>query len=316
MTVKTPIIWTRVPLLDVWEVEAAVLLDDMSGASPQYLDSLSGASGLGVEDDRKAYDLKVTRHFDRYSLALGGSYSDEDDWTSRSGVLEGRWWTDDKNTTVLLGASPTFDDITSTNNIELSEDRTTLGWILGVTQVLSPISILQSNFVYQNGDGYHTDQYKFLDRRPRSRDEYIWLTRYNHYLESLGAALHNDYRFVTDSWGMSSHMVEVKWYQPVGEYVLVRPHVRYYTQSSAEFFSTEFPPTDFEKNVSFDQRLSAFGSFSLGIKAEVAISETISFDLLAQWIEQRGSWRAFGEGTEGLKDFKAQVIGAGISAKF
>ena len=58
MHVTSPSVVFIAPIASVWAVEAGVVLDSMTGASPRYHNSLSGASGEGVNDYRKAADLK------------------------------------------------------------------------------------------------------------------------------------------------------------------------------------------------------------------------------------------------------------------
>ncbi len=314
--VKSPMLWARSAFAESWELEGTFQIDDISGASPFYLDSLSGASGLGIEDKRNFGDVRLSKSFERYKISLGGAYSGEDDWTSNSASLEVQWWTEDKNTTLNFGVSPTWDRITSTNNQSLLERRRTFAWLAGVTQVLTPNSIAQLNLFYQNADGYTSDQYKFFDNRPRSRDEYGVVIRHNQFVESLDASLHTDYRALMTSWSVASHTVDVKWYQPLGEQFMLRPKVRYYTQTEAEFFGQEYPPTDFETFSTYDQRMAAFGSFSLGLKLEYALSEHISFDALIEWMEQRNSWALFSSGTDDISDFHARFTGFGVSGRF
>lgn len=314
--VRSPMLWARSDMGENWEIEGTFQIDDISGASPLYLDALTGASALGIEDYRNFGDVRVTRQFERYSLSLGGAYSGEDDWRSRSASLEASWWTEDKNTTISFGLSPTWDRITSTNNAELLERRRSLGWLLGVTQVLTPSAVAQVNLFYQNSDGYHSDQYKFFDKRPRSRDEYMLVARFNQYIEDLDAALHADYRGSMGSWDISSHMLEMKWYQPVFASLMVRPNLRWYSQTAAHFFDETFPPTSVDSFWSYDQRMGAFGGLTYGVKAEYQLTEALSIDALIQWTEQRGSWAALSSGSEAIPDFYARYSGVGISARF
>src|SRR5690606_27263236 len=216
---------------------------------------------------RKAEDLKLTRHFDTFNVSVGLEHSYEDDYRSTGGFLETQIWTPDRNTTVTFGISGSQDDITSTNDPSLSEDRRNLGAMIGVTQVLTRKAIMQSNLTFKNEDGYLSDPYKLFDRRPQHRDALAWLTRLNYYFSSLDSALHSDYRYFRDSWGIIAHMLEFSYYQPIAEGWMIRPHLRFYSQSDAEFFSSTFPPeTPEEETFTTDHRLGAFGGFSTGLK--------------------------------------------------
>ncbi|RIL10487.1 MAG: hypothetical protein DCC75_04235, partial [Proteobacteria bacterium] len=253
---------------------------------------------------------------DRFSLALGGSLSDEDDYKSKSPFLEGKWWTVDQNTVMTAAFSPNFDRITSTNNSELLERRRTWNYLLGITQVINRRSLMQTNLTYTNGDGYQSDQYKVLDNRPQSRDAWAWLARYNLYFPSLDAAMHTNYRFFTDSWNLNSHTVEVAWYQPILESWLVRPNVRYYSQGSSEFFSNEFPPVEDNIFYTTDQRMADFGGLSLGIKVEKQLPHGFAIDFRYERFEQKRGWSMRNSEANGIAPFYGQFFGIGVSKRF
>ena len=71
MKVKSPSIYVLAPIKDKYSIEASFVLDSVSGASPTAYNSLSGASGKGIGDYRKAGDVKVTRFFDRAAQSRG-----------------------------------------------------------------------------------------------------------------------------------------------------------------------------------------------------------------------------------------------------
>jgi hypothetical protein len=71
MTVRNPSLYALVPLGSSLAVEGSVVYDAMSGASPLYHDTLSGASGLGITDYRTAGDARITKYIDGNALAFG-----------------------------------------------------------------------------------------------------------------------------------------------------------------------------------------------------------------------------------------------------
>ena len=76
----------------------------------------------------------------------------------------------------------TNDGINSTQRRRVErQKRNSLEFLVGVTQALSPNSIVQSNLTYYTGHGYYSDPYKTLDTRPDERRTFAWLTRYNQY---------------------------------------------------------------------------------------------------------------------------------------
>ena len=316
MRIKVPMLWFQTPVTDDVAVEGSFVIDSMSGASPLYLNTLTGASGRGVKDTRRAGDLKVSKHYDQFSISVGGKFSHEDDYDSSSGLVETRIWTPEKNTVFSIGGSASYDDITSTNNPALDEVRQTYGHFFGLTQVLDRYSIIQSNLNYNSADGYLTDQYKSADNRPRSRDQYAWLTRYRRFFKDIRGALHADYRFYFDSWEVISHTLDLAFYKPLGNYWIIRPNLRYYTQRGAQFFSTTFPPRNQRSFYSADQRMGSFGGITSGIKLERSFGSGYSAHLLYEFIHQRASLKLGGGGDSEVEPFSARFIGLGISKKW
>lgn len=268
MKIHAPMAWIDAKIAENTQLETSFVLDSMSGASPFYHDTLSGASGIGIDDTRYAGDLTVTQYIDDVSVSAGGSYSTEEDYDSIGGSISTRYWSPDKNTVLLVGMNTNHNSISSTNNPLLDETMKDYGAIVGVTQILDRESLVQSNVSLEIQDGYLDDPYKLGDNRPSSRDRFAWLTRYVKYIESSDAALHFDYRFYTDSWHLLSHTFDFNWYQPVGEdgSWIIRPHVRYYSQRKADFYN-DLEPVDVADDVfySADQRLSSFGSLTFGL---------------------------------------------------
>lgn len=316
MTIKAPMAWFRTPVGEHTAVEGSFVLDSVSGASPYYHNTLSGASGTGIQDERTAGNLRATRYFENFSIGLGSSYSSEDDYESLGVSVETRIWTPDNNTIFSFGASTSSDDISSTNNPDLDESMKNYGAILGITQIIDKYNIVQSNITLTTKDGYLSDPYKIADQRPRSRDELAWLSRWVSYFPEYEASLHTDYRYFRDSWGIISHMVETSWYQPFAESWMVVPRFRFYSQSKADFFSSLFPPEDDQSFYSADNRLSGFGSASLGFQFIRKLSEAVSAYASFDYMQQRARFKIGSPGSANVEDLDARIIGVGMQVKF
>jgi Protein of unknown function (DUF3570) len=318
MGVKSPSMYVLAPFADAWTVEGSLVYDAMSGASPLWFNTLSGASGLGVTDYRTAGDVKVTRYFDRYSIGVGGAYSHERDFISRAGSLDGRWWTADKNTTLAFGVAFTGDSIHPSDREIDDNSRDTLDFLVGVTQNLSPLDIVQSNITYSSGRGYFSDPYKPLDTRPDSRRILAWQNNYNHRFGGVDGTLQLGYRYLRDSFGGDSHTFDVTWVQGLPQGWTVTPSVRYYTQSAADFWFGPPYPQGFVPGHDFtaDNRLSAFGAITTGVILAKTLPGGWSVDLRFDFYRQRSDWRAFGSGSEGIEPFSARWFIAGVNKTF
>ena len=83
-----------------------------------------------------------------------------------------------------------------------------------------------------------------------------------------------------------------EWVQQVGSWTAT-PSLRYTTQSAADFYYGPPFPSGFVPGqpYSADQRLSAFGAITPGIKVAKAFPYGWKVDLKAEYYEQKGSWR-------------------------
>ena len=318
MTVRNPSLYALVPIGSSLAFEGSVIYDAMSGASPLYHDTLSGASGLGITDYRTAGDARLTKYIDGNALAFGVAGSHERDYRSRAASFEWRRASADRNTTFAVGVAATRDSIDSANGVAKNRHRETYDLLLGVTQVLSRDSLVESSLTWSDGRGYYSDPYKLLDTRPDRRRIFAWLTRYNRYLPSPDATLRVAYRYLDDSFGDGSHMVEASWVQTLPRGFTLTPTLRYYTQGAADFYhDPPFPEGSVQgEPYTADTRLSAYGAFTAGVRLARSFPGGITADVALTFYRQRAGWRAGGAGSPGLLEFSARWIEFGLEKRF
>ena len=275
----SPSLYLLKPLSDSLAAEGSLVYDGISGASPLYHNTLSGASGKGgVTDYRTAGDVKLTKYFDGAAVGVGAAISSERDYLSRALSLDVRVSSDDRNRTYAFGIGGASDNINSTNGVAEGKHRRTVDLLLGVTQALSAEAIVQSNLTWSAGHGYYSDPYKTIDIRPDGRRILAWLTRYNQHLPRSDATLSLSYRYARDSFGSDSHTVEAAWHQPLADGWSIRPGLRYYTQAAADFyFDPPFPQGfSFGEPYTADTRLSAFGALNPGSHCRQAAARRLA----------------------------------------
>jgi Protein of unknown function (DUF3570) len=318
MQVRTPTFYARKPLSDSLQAEGSIVYDSISGASPLYHNTLSGASHLGVTDYRTAGDAKLTKYFNQVAVGVGAAVSKERDYLSRALSLDVRVSSDDRNRTFAFGIGGASDRINATNGVAEGKERHTLDLLAGITQALSPESIVQSTITYSPGHGYYSDPYKAIDVRPDHRRIFAWLTRYNQHLPGFDATVNLSYRYLHDSFGSSSHTAEFAWNQPLPDGWSVTPNLRYYTQSAASFYFDPPFPQGFVLGQPYtaDTRLSAFGALTTGLSIAKRLPDGWTFDVKADFYRQRSDWRLGGGGSPGLEPFSARWIQTGVSKTF
>lgn len=319
MTVNSPSLYLLLPLGRRWAAEGSVTLDEVSGASPRYYSDMSGASPM--TDRRVASDMKLTRYGERHALALGLAHSTEHDYVSNALSLEGRWASEDNNTTWNLGLGLTRDTINPANDIVSEERKTVRELQIGVTQAVSRHDLVQLSATFSQGEGYYNDPYKLYDSRPRQRNARIALLRWNHWLG--GSTLKTSYRFYRDSYRLQAHTLELNWVRPLGPRSTLTPLLRYHSQRAAWFYgdpasdASVYPgPVGDTPYFSPDQRLSAFGALAAGLKYEWKFSPGWTADARFELFQQRANWRIGGQGSPGVDPLSATQWQLGLSREF
>ncbi len=318
--VRAPSLMVMTPMGSDWSFSITGTADAISGASPAY-----HTSGLTtMHDERHALDLAATRYFGRGSVTLGSSFSKEHDYLSRGLSLQGSVDSEDKNTTWTLGLGASRDTIDPSNHVVVDEHKRTLDLLAGVTQVLSTHDIVQLNLAYARGRGYFSDPYKIFDNRPRAHDRRTLQLRWNHFLDGTGATLRTSYRYYADSYAIHAHTLGLEYVQPLPQGWTLTPLARLYSQNAAKFYipadttGSPFPPNPPEDATAFseDQRLSAFGARTFGLKAAKSFAGGWLADIKFEQYMQRAAWKWGGGGSEGLAPFRARSLQLGLSKTF
>ena len=305
---------------DAWGVQAYAVVDAISGASPVYY--ASPAAFASVSDRRKASDLRLLHVRGPWRLAVGGSTSHENDYTSSGRSVQISRASEDQNTTWDLGWSDTRDVINPANKVVTNARKHAREHLLGVRWNLSPRDALQLQWTRSALKGYLDDPYKFLDQRPGARTQSSLLLRWHHHIPEMDSTLRWALRSVHDTWGAHSWMGQTEWAMPLAPGWRLTPSLRYYTQRQARFFSAPdlrnplLPniPAHFvlgRSELSMDQRLSALGALTLGAQLDWTITPGHQINLRLDTYRQRGAWAAGSTGTQGMADFKAHFVQLG-----
>lgn len=319
ISIKAPSARVLLPFADEWVVEAGMVYDAVSGATPSYHSEKSSLTKL--EDDREAKDIRVTRYFPRGTLSFSQSFSTENDYDSRAHSISGTYSSEDKNTTLNLGIGETRDNINVPLFDIINRKKTTIDMMIGVTQVLTPVDIVQLNVTGYNGHGFYSDPYKQGEStpggRPNNKDGFAVLGRWNHHFADNGTTLKTSYRYYKDTFDIQSHTLASEWVIPYGAWSFT-PSLRYYSQSAAYFYAdpenAPLPTFNWSNDPYFsqDQRLSAFGARTLGIKVTRKIGTDWLLDVKYEDYEQRSDW-ALGKGSPGIDPFRAKSWQFGIT---
>ncbi len=288
------------PVGDNWSFALDVQREHMSGASPWFVgQGLDGESqvfmsGASISDTR-TYVAGTTRYyFPQGNAGVRLAYSDENDYRSKAATVDGAWNSADKSRTWSAALSYSDDDIFPTQgkipvDVRQETKDTGSGW-LGLTQIVSKTALVRVGVSYAISSGYLTDPYKLFDQRPDRREKATLSGSWRQFLTGPGAALHVDYRFYSDDWGIDSHTLRGEWHQEFGRFDLV-PYVRYYSQSEADFFSVVADTA--APYFSDDYRLSSFGAFTFGARLVTRLNNWRVM-IAGERYQSRNSWSVYG----------------------
>ena len=316
------------------------------------VDSLSGMTPTGthgedpndwlfqeIDDDRYVQVISLDHEFDDHTLSFEYARSEEEDYLSNSVALKWRGEFFDKNTTLTAGVAVALDDVKATPATQISTDQNkdTLDLSLGISQLLGTRTILDVTLGYGHSTGYLADPYRqisqvvnifgfdntlnFAENRPDEQDRWVAKIAARHYLPELNAALAGSYRFFANSDDLFGHTFELKWIQQVNDALSITPYLRYYQQSSADFYFPSLTGTGINGTglndgtgefYSSDYRLSSFEAFTVGIKASYEFTESFSVDLQLERYETSG----LSSGTPDILFPKANVFSIGANWTF
>jgi len=305
------------PVADDWAFALDVQWEDMSGASPWFVGESAGGepkvimSGASIEDTHTEVSVTTRYYYDRGNAGLNFVRVEEDDYDSDTIALDGAWNSDDGLTTYSAAASYSHDHIQPTQgsiptNTLSSHKNISSGW-LGVSRIVSARALLRFGLSYTYRDGFLTDPYKLFDQRPGDRREWVVSGGGRLFLAGADAALHADYRYFNDDWGIASHTLELAWYQNLGRGIRLTPFLRYYSQDEADFFANIADTA--KRYYSEDYRLSAFGAVTVGLRARYELGNW-AFNLVGERYRSDESWGLYSaEESPALVDYWRYTFG-------
>lgn len=326
----------------------AALNETISARSEFVHDAISGATPIGgppavpggdvpvaeLRDERWAGNLELALSVGRHTIKPLFAYSLENDYESRSPALNWEIDFNRRNTTLLLGVAGNFDSIFAPTLRGRTEVRESGDFLVGISQVLSPSTLVSLNFTLGTASGYLSDPYKRvrfelapegvleLERRPRHRTRQIVDATLRQHVTPFHGSAELGYRFYHDSFGIVSQTVGLSWFQTLTRWWTLSPMVRYYVQSDADFFAPqfagdpsnpylaeEFPVPDF---YSADYRLSRMHTWTYGIGSRFQLGRRWTLDLAYKRYEMTGD-----DGRVASGNFpRAHVYTVGFGATF
>ena len=309
MDVDSSMFYIYAPLNDDIAIELTAFNEILSGASAQYVtndgtQNIQVLSTASIQEERDTADLGIVYELGEtnFSAIVGGGFSKEDDYRSKSHKVGIEFLSENKNSAYTLVSSQSDDEISIDDGETFSRERKTQSWLIGSTQILNQTMIWQSNISYSKGDGYFNDPYKYTslivgeneirnyDVRPDSRQSYSWLNRIKIHHPDLNLTSSLDYRYYNDDWGINAHTFKAGLHYRFNDNWSVETSMRYYSQNAVDFYFYIVPNQIVIGNISTDHRLGAYGSITPTVKILYRRVDFIDISLSLQKYKQRDSF--------------------------
>ncbi|NOU21949.1 MAG: DUF3570 domain-containing protein, partial [Methyloglobulus sp.] len=322
--------------------------------------AVSIGGGISIEDDYESRFGNIGGRFDfnqkRTTLNLDLSYTNSE----TNATLE-----HDAYVQTRYSREENIEKVAATGAQIVHGNRQDWGTHLGLTQVLNKDALVGADFSYTRSTGYLTNPYKavsiafidpnnqfaappggytagivsFYEQRPEVRNQWNLGGRYVQYISPLDAALHFNYQFSADDWGIQAHTFDVDWVQPISDSWTITPRVRYYSQDAADFYTpwlinqqaalnagggsqNDFDPSklrdpknpsaDFSKYFSSDQRLSGFGTLSGGVTVTKKFAKGLTLETGFEYYTHQGGLKIGGGGEGSYADYDYWVANAAL----
>ena len=270
-------------------------IDAIAGATPNGQPAPAGSDQViltNLHDRRKAWEADFSRQFPAFNVALGVANSRESDYISNGWSVNTLADFNQKNTTLLAGIAGTDDKVKVFYQSPWATKRTS-DVVVGITQLLDPHTFVTANLTWGHAAGFLSDQYKlvqkntevapgaflaftFGENRPDTRGKWIVLTSLDHAFTGLHGTLEASYRFYHDTFGTNAHTIELTWLQQISPTLILKPTLRFYAQSAADFYYYNLdrssimpqfgPPPAQGPFYSSDYRVSALRTATYGLK--------------------------------------------------
>ncbi len=246
--------------------------ESLSGASPLSTIESGGESrlimsGASISESRTDVAVALENFAENSSQVYRLGYSTEEDYDALHAGYE-HVFLRDRITSWNIGGGIEYDEIDPVDDVGVNrvsgEDKWFANAFASVSRVLNKRWQVQVGLSVGLHDGYLSDPYRSADIRPDQRQLFIVMGRSRYFLPDINAALHGDYRFYADDWGIESHTLDLAWHQSLGDRLQLIPRVRYYSQSQADFyFATDQGGRSGYQ--SSDAQLSPYGALSYGL---------------------------------------------------
>jgi hypothetical protein len=295
VTIQGPSLLVRKQFAQKFSASANYYVDKVSSAS---IDVITTASPY--TEERTQYSLGLDYLHDRWTMNIGLSSSEENDYTAETFTFGISQDVFGDLTTISLGYSLGNDIVRRRGDDTFRDDVQRQNYRLGVSQILTKNLLLGLSFETVTDEGFLNNPYRqirYVDAGspqgysyereiyPRTRTSDAGSVRLRYYLP-YRAAVHAEYRQYSDTWQIKADTFEIGYTHPLEAGWTIEGKLRSYSQDKADFYNDLFGASQFQNFMARDKELSTFASQGIRLAA--------TYDIV------RGGWRFVERGTVNL----------------
>ncbi|RDH86988.1 MAG: hypothetical protein DIZ78_05690 [endosymbiont of Escarpia spicata] len=258
--------------------------ESISASANYYVDAISSASidvvttASPYTENRTETSASVDYLYGDSQMNLGYTSSEESDYSADTIHFSiGQDLLGDL-TNVTLGYSRGSDEVRRNGDADFSDEVTRNSFSLALNQVVTANTLFALSWETIADEGFLNNPYRsvrYLDASsttgysfesevyPRTRTSNALSARLRYHLP-YRAAISGEYRYFSDTWGITAHNTELGYTHPLGDNWTFDLNYRYYTQNAADFYSDLFPRVQSQNYLARDKELSSYSSHSVG----------------------------------------------------
>ncbi len=276
VTIDGPSVLVRKKFAERYSVSASYYVDMVSSAS---IDVITTASPYSEQRDQAGLSLDVLDDKTQYTVSVVGS--EESDYSARTASFDVSQDLFGDLTTVSFGFTRGWDEVRRNGDPQFDEPVDRRSYRFGLSQIVTPTLVLGLAYETITDEGFLNNPYRSVrylepdagsgfafqpEVYPRTRTSNAAALNARYFLP-YRAAVHGEYRYFTDTWGIDASTVSVGYTHPLGERWILEGGYRWYDQSAADFYADLFPRRDAQNFLARDKELSSFTSQMLSIGA-------------------------------------------------
>ena len=252
--------------------------DVVSGAT-----TVVGGGGSSFEEKRNEIGAYATHQlFKDTKVGIGYYYGDEEDYKSGTLTFSADQELFDKNLTLsgrIMFGHDEVDKQDADATESFPKDKDVERFVFAATQLISPRSFIVGGLALENQEGYLSSPTRRIaidtsvgaggvrvvydERHPDERLRQVYFLRGKQFLLTK-SAIDLNLSYYTDDWGVDANSAEFRFSQYISPQFIARLRYRYYQQSEADFYETDY--TVAEEIMTADARLREYESRLYGFK--------------------------------------------------